>query len=666
MKAVTDDLRLIKKYYGEKMMHLCRTLFPTLLEKPGVLFNALSSAFAYSKFLYDDIISNGWKDYFVDYIYNFVPDEKITKKSDKVPKELLESVGYDLYECHTEEEIQSFKEYYAEEEELCTFEGGRLDSAYVFFVVKKNVEDICREDFDEPEREDEYSTSVMSIQFDKSRTDKVSIKSRYNHTVDNPDATYSNDLDRICPGLADAFSSYYPYLEFNSKRLDLAGKFTSYVKANDGKLYRYYLNKNGIYYYCPDNNIVKNGEVTYYDKNKFLIFDSYILAIEEKTIFKHGTAAKNDAFVKSIGKIDTLLIRTTPNRNKVIIINNNIMIVLNHLGQMIEYHNEVLEKLENGFLSDSVSLRILSLPNVVEVGKSILLRNKTLEIIYLPKVKKIGDSFLVSNMAMKTISLPNVTEIGNNFLGDNKIINNVYLPEVRTVGFNFLYNNEELRSLSLPRLEILKGYALTKNCLLEFLDLENVTEIGNKCLNDNTSLDCLYLPNVVKIGDSFLSFNRNVKRAILPKLENVGNNFLSLDKALEEFIAPRLSNFGSCFLASSSNIEKADFRTLMENGKLEYWKKSLSSENMAILRMLANYYGINTNLSTTWENGFAMGHYHANPRFVYENINPGCAVPPRVIEHHTTLPDPSEIIQELFPQEEHVEEQERLTLKKAA
>ena len=36
-----DDLKLIKKYYGENMMHLCRTLFPTILETKGLLFSLL-------------------------------------------------------------------------------------------------------------------------------------------------------------------------------------------------------------------------------------------------------------------------------------------------------------------------------------------------------------------------------------------------------------------------------------------------------------------------------------------------------------------------------------------------------------------------------------------------------------------------------------------------
>ena len=47
-----DDLKLIKKHYGECMMHLCRELFPTILEKEGLLFNLMSTHFNYDRDLY--------------------------------------------------------------------------------------------------------------------------------------------------------------------------------------------------------------------------------------------------------------------------------------------------------------------------------------------------------------------------------------------------------------------------------------------------------------------------------------------------------------------------------------------------------------------------------------------------------------------------------------
>ena len=38
-----NELKRIKRRYGEEMMHLCRDLFPTLLETPGKLITILKN-----------------------------------------------------------------------------------------------------------------------------------------------------------------------------------------------------------------------------------------------------------------------------------------------------------------------------------------------------------------------------------------------------------------------------------------------------------------------------------------------------------------------------------------------------------------------------------------------------------------------------------------------
>jgi len=50
------DLKIIKDNYGEKMMHLCRELFSTLLEKEGLLSSLILKKFNPSRFLYNDIL----------------------------------------------------------------------------------------------------------------------------------------------------------------------------------------------------------------------------------------------------------------------------------------------------------------------------------------------------------------------------------------------------------------------------------------------------------------------------------------------------------------------------------------------------------------------------------------------------------------------------------
>lgn len=52
------DLKIIKKKYGEKMSHLCRELFPSLLEIEGKLSELMLKLFEPSRSLYEDIITN--------------------------------------------------------------------------------------------------------------------------------------------------------------------------------------------------------------------------------------------------------------------------------------------------------------------------------------------------------------------------------------------------------------------------------------------------------------------------------------------------------------------------------------------------------------------------------------------------------------------------------
>jgi len=148
-----------------------------------------------------------------------------------------------------------------------------------FFAVKENVDQIKREDFVKPSRQDEYGTSVISIQFTKTSTHTLSIKNRYNHTVNNPDATFSNNLDNIIPGLTDSFARAGYVQTYVKPCFELP----NYVLAADGKYYKYNIEINNIYY-CPNNVIIDNFEVHEYNKDSFIVFDYFILDLKEKKI----------------------------------------------------------------------------------------------------------------------------------------------------------------------------------------------------------------------------------------------------------------------------------------------------------------------------------------------------------------------------------------------
>ena len=108
----------------------------------------------------------------------------------------------------------------------------RFDDHYIIHAVKKTVfgDDKLPEDqwhikpSSHPEREDKYGTSVISIQIPKPNGGSISIKNRYNHTVNNPDATFNNNPDNIIPGLTNSLQKHFN-VTFNTTRNPLPNNF---------------------------------------------------------------------------------------------------------------------------------------------------------------------------------------------------------------------------------------------------------------------------------------------------------------------------------------------------------------------------------------------------------------------------------------------------------
>ena len=297
---MNEDLKIIKKKYGEKMMHQCRTLFPTLLEQKGLLSKLLLEHFEPSHDLYNDIESYNLFGSFERYINVLaVTNKKEMIVTSLTSEELLDKTGYILYECKTEKDIQKFKKYYAEGEELCTFRGNRLNRCYVFFAVKKDVDSIKREDYKEPFREDEYGTSVISIQFTRRGGSYLSIKNRYNHTVPNPDATFNNNLDNIIPGLKYAFEKDY---NLSYRKTDDEFDIPYYVFADGDKYYKYNYEINNIYY-CPNNIIIDNFEVKRYsdEYQRYLVVDYFVIDRQNKKIYLYDEEVGTSTASKAMG-----------------------------------------------------------------------------------------------------------------------------------------------------------------------------------------------------------------------------------------------------------------------------------------------------------------------------------------------------------------------------
>ena len=538
---MNKDLKVIKKKYGEGMMHLCREFFPTLLEQEGLLPRLLHDNFKESRSLVKDIIDNNLEEEFKNYIYNQVDVENNYEEvGSKRPEELLKEAGYKLYECHNEEEIQSFRKYYSPGEALCTFNGGRLNRCFVFFAIKENVDEIKRENFPKPQRQDEYGTSVISIQFTRDNSHTLSIKNRYNHTVNNPDSTFGNNLDNIIPGLTNSFDKYYG---MHQSHLQNSFEIPGYVRANDGKYYKYNYEINNIYY-CENNVIIDNFEVKEYPHEQYIVLDYFILDLKNKRIQTYWNDMElEDSFPNTIGTIKDIKIENDKDNKNILIKTDNsdevdVIITLDKNNRIIALKNDKVENIGNSFLSYNNSLTSIELPNATSIGNRFLYYNKILTEIQLPNVTSIGNSFLSYNNSLTHIELQNATNIGNDFLLSNKLLTSIELPNVTSIGNRFLFNNVSLTSIALPNVTSVGNLFLHFNNSLISIELQNATNIGNYFLKYNNSLTSIELPNATSIGDGFLYSNRSLTSIELPNAQIIGDFFCDKCKNIDTVNIP--------------------------------------------------------------------------------------------------------------------------------
>lgn len=479
-----NDYEIIKKKYSERMAKLCRTLFPTILEHEGLLSELLMSKFEPNSTLFEDIALSK-TDSFRNYINSFfnIPINPII--TDKTPEQLLEMVGYKLYKCETYNDMLKFKKYYLPSEELCSFgDRQKTEDYYVFFAVNKDAEELKREDFTEPFREDLYGTSVVSIQFSKGINNVVSIKNRYNHTVQNPDATFSNNLENIIPGLTYAFEKYYDLNIIKNYDFDMT--LENYHKAADGRFYKYNYEIKDIYY-CPNNIIIDNEMVIKLDSSRYKLVDYFIVDFQDKTIELYDKTIK-DTFEKfNIEKIDIKKIDNTKNLNLIVKDDKDktISFKVDNLSRMYELQNDADEEFEDCYL----------------------FFNNYLKKANFSKLRKMGNRFLSDNSVLEEIKCDNLEKIGDECLTNNSGLTKLDFPNVKDIGMYFLYNNVGLKDISLPKVE----------------------KVGDECFFYNEHAINLTFPELVSVGNSFFQNNKAVESLYVPKIKNLGIGFFGDD-----------------------------------------------------------------------------------------------------------------------------------------
>ena len=590
---MSNELKRIKELYGENFAHLCRQLFPTILEIEGKLLKILTENFYPNKFLYDDIMDQSQKEnfrglilYWAEYYRTITQEGNVTfirisdnnefktekLMTDKKPSELLSEVGYDLYECNTEEEIQSFKKYYRKGEELCTFNGGRLESDFVFFAVKKDVGKINRSDFSRPKRQDLYGTSVISIQFRRGESNVLSIKNRYNHHVDNPDATFGNNLENIIRGLTYSFEKEYKLdIVYNKGNFELS----NYVIDNVGTYYKYNAEIDRVYY-CANNIIIRDGKVTKLDPCRYLLIDYFIIDLQNKTISMEENGDEFvDSFLGSISDIDKLTI-LNKNYGKEITVTpkdkekKSIVIKINKTNGIIGVYDSNLEYGDKNYLKYCNGLTELDVPNVKKTGYDFLSDSENLEVLNMPSAVEIGDNNLYFNKALRKISLESAISIGSNLLYNNGIISEINMPLVETIDNDFIPNANGITEVRMDSLIRTKSNFLHNNKSAKIVIMPFVQEIGGFFMSENTAIEKIYMPLVYRIGDFFLSNNTSLTEIEFPLLRIMGTSCLFHNTLIESAYLPLLKAMGPTCFGLNKKICNQIYQQIYKNGVIKY------------------------------------------------------------------------------------------------
>ena len=589
-KSIKKDFDTIKKLYGEGMAKYCRSHLSTIFEIPGKMPELLQKYFAPIKGLYEELeVQSNELDklnltIMAEFMEEYLSSQDFSGEIE-TPEELFAKAGYDFYECKTVEDMMRFEKYYAWGEKICTYNNpqGRLDSCHVFWAVKKDVDNIKRENFKHPERQDEYGTSVISIQFSKEHGNSLAIINRYNHAVNsNSNATFSNCLDNIIPGLTYSFEKHLGIKqEFEKHDLSFGG----FVKAQDGRLYKFHTKTVNLYY-CNNNMVIEsemqwdgddNMIAHYYDKARYEVFDNYILDIKEKRIFQHKSSVPND--VKKDETLEGLRIQkcsveaikgTTDRLIKISAAGNiDIEIKVDGWGRMIEFSANGLEKVGDHFLANSRYIQKFSAPDLKVTGDWFLNNVRELKEIHIPLIEEMGSDCLVSP-DISELEIPNLRKVGDSFLVVASSLEKFSAPSLEEAGRRFLGTCNKLTEFSAPLLTELKDGSLNHVPKLEVLDAPKIENIGQYCLGEVRYLKELNLPHLQSAGYSSLRWLDSLEKLNVPNLRTVGNDAFASAKMLEEANFPSLETVGMGFLYRAERLKRlsAPRLTILEENSL--------------------------------------------------------------------------------------------------
>ncbi len=347
------------------------------------------------------------------------------------PFVLLEQAGYDAFhaDTHALQNDPTFMSYFEQDEKLCTFRSdSRFKNYHIIHAIKKGADKIKRDDYrGKEERQDDYGTSVISIQMLKTGG-FISIKNRYNHTVSGCDNTFNSNPNNIIDGLTAALKDHFDVDFFVSKNPLPDG----YVLMGK-QILQYYAERNNIYY--GDQAYAKDGEIHALNRCCETMFDGYIFDHKTKTM-RNIDPLSIDSFPKDFN-------RAYGGNKKFFVKNSNLMmdgevLIGAEQSRITTINLAELTTTGDGFMCNAKALTSANLPALTTVGNNFMPNAKALTSANLPALTTTGDGFMRDAKALTSANLPALTTTGDGFMRDAKALTSANLPALTAAGDRFM------------------------------------------------------------------------------------------------------------------------------------------------------------------------------------------------------------------------------------
>ncbi|MBR6412250.1 MAG: leucine-rich repeat protein, partial [Alphaproteobacteria bacterium] len=439
------------------------------------------------------------------------------------PITLLDAAGYDAYYVTNLEEQNAIQKYYAPAEKLCTFrDPTRFQRYHIINAVKKNVDQIRRKDFrGKEQREDEYGTSVISIQILKTGG-FISIKNRYNHTVENPDNTFFSNPDRIIPGLAGSLKHHFN-TDFSAQEARLPGGYTMV----NNQIIHYNYEQDNIYF--GSDFYVKDGQI-HHLKDHEIMLDTFIFDMRTKELTYPGSPAGQKPSSEEDLELKKVLLQEIGD-HKVIFKKDK---EGHHLFIRKEGEKDPAKDVEILTVKDG-AITALNLPTTTEIGINFLSKTN-LRSFNAPLLTTMEGGCLYSANSLEQVSVPSLKTMGKHCFRLTRRLESFEAPELRTIGEGCFYYASALKKINTPALIALPECCFVRVNALESATFPNVAQIDDYCLAEAESLKTLILPKLTLTTGSTFCNESYLKTFYAPLLEEKPRDFCEYMNPIKRMI----------------------------------------------------------------------------------------------------------------------------------